>query len=332
MGSDFSDFLGQPFISSILSLMCFVTLLLIATIAGIVYMRRRKAQQKLAEMAPPSFVGAPAYYTQSSGMDMPDLNMLMSTPAAAPKPSPVAKPAPPPAPMPTPQRQARKGTFVIVPKDGSPTEAVEVFTLLRDVMDGSLIVQMGDKAYQNINSDPEFKEKFNRLMRELGTHSSKPAAELTEQQLEVAASDMATVEPEPTIPPVPEIIAAAEPSFLAPKKSVRPPPVTVDGKMPGDLPSFKLDDNPMQKLKRGQKMDLQPVPELNIAGAIEAYLQYKLSHSSTYAGRSIHIYPAPGGGVSIEIDGQYFDAVSDVTDTTVREFLSETIAEWQERH
>lgn len=329
MGSDFSEFLGQPFISGILSLMCFVTLLLIATIAGIVYMRRQKAQQKLAETAPPSFVGAPAYYTASSSTDMPDLNMLMSTPAA-PKPAPVAKPTPPPAPTPTPQRQARKGTFAITPKDSSQTEAVEVLTLLRDVMDGSLIVQMGDKAYQNVNNDPEFKEKFNRLMRELGQLTNKPAAEITEQQMDVAASDATTVPP--PIPPASETIAAAEPSFLAPKKSVRPPPMTVDGKMPGDLPSFKLEDNPMQKLKRGQKMDLQPVPELNIAGAIEAYLQYKLSHSSTYTGRSIHIYPAPGGGVSIEVDGQYFDAVSDVTDSAVREFLSETIAEWQERH
>lgn len=328
MGSDFSDFLGQPFISGILSLMCFVTLLLIATIAGIVYMRRRKAQQKLAESTPPSFVGAPSY---SSSMDMPDLNMLMSTPVAAPKPVPTNTPAaPPPAAVPAQQRQARKGTFAIVPKDGSPTEAVEVLTLMRDVMDGSLIVQMGDKAYQNVNSDPEFKDKFNRLMRELGSLINQPAGEIAKQQMDAAASDVATIEP--PIPPASESIAAAEPSFLAPKKSVRPPPVMVDGRMPGDLPSFKLDDNPMQKLKRGQKVDLTPVPELNIAGAIEAYLQYKLSHSSNYAGRSIHIYPAPGGGVSIEVDGEYFDAVSDVTDSAVREFLSDTITEWQERH
>lgn len=328
MGSDFSEFMAQPFISGILSLMCFVTLLLIATIAGIVYMRRRKAQQKIAASAPPSYVGAPTY--SSSSMDMPDLNMLMHTPAAPPKPAPVVRSASP-TPAPAPQRQARKGTFAVVPKDGSATEAVEVLTLLRDVMDGSLIVQMGDTAYQNVNSDPVFKEKFNRLMRELGTLINKPASEIAEQQTQAAISDV-TIN-EPSIPPVADSIAAAEPSFLAPKKSVRPPPVTVDGKMPGDLPSFKLDDNPMQKLKRGQKAtELSPVPEINIAGAIEAYLQYKLSHSSTFAERSIHIYPAPGGGVSIEVDGQYFDAVSDVTDSSVREFLSDTISEWQERH
>ena len=88
----------------------------------------------------------------------------------------------------------------------------------------------------------------------------------------------------------------------------------------------------MQKLKRWQKSDLPPVPEINIAGAIETYLQHKKSLTPEYANRSIHIYPAPGGGVSIEVDGKYFEAVSDVTDADVREFLSETISEWQDRH
>jgi hypothetical protein len=106
----------------------------------------------------------------------------------------------------------------------------------------------------------------------------------------------------------------------------------VGGKLPGDLPSFKLDDNPMPKLKRGQRNDLPPVPEINIAGAIEAYLQHKISLTPDYAGRSIHIYPASGGGVSIEVDGKYFEAVSDVSDPVVREFLSDTISEWQDRH
>ncbi|MCA0455861.1 MAG: hypothetical protein LCI00_17930 [Chloroflexi bacterium] len=329
MSSDFSEFLSQPFISGILSLMCFVTLLLIATIAGIVYMRRRKAQQNLVVVPPPSFVGESAYST--ANMDMPDLNLLMHTPAAAPKPAPVVRSAPPPpvpVSAPAPQRPARKGTFAVTPRDASATEAVEVLSLLRDVVDGSLIVQMGDKAYQNVNSDPEFKDKFNRLMRELGQLMTKPAVEITEQQMETAASDVETVD----LPSASEAVEVSEPSFVAPKKSAAPPP-TYDGRMPGDLPSFKLDDNPMRKLKRGQKpSEVSPVPELNIAGAIEAYLQYKLTHSSMYGGRSIHIYPAPGGGVSIEVDGQYFDAVSDVTDSSVREFLSETIAEWQERH
>ncbi len=327
MSSDLTEFLGQPFVSSILSMMCFVALLLIATIAALVYVRRRRAQKKLAEMVSPSFTTDPSY--TSSTMDMPDLNMLMHTPEVAP----VAKPIPPApsAPAAPPMRAARKGTFAITLKDGNPTEAVEVMSILRDVMDGKLIVQMGDNAYQNINANAEFKERFNKLMREVGQLVNKSVAASPEPADADVTGEASTSGSEPPLA-LTDLMSPTEPSFLAPKKPLPPPPVTVDGKMPGDLPSFKLDDNPMQRLKRGQKADLPPVPEINIAGAIEAYLQHKLRHTGEHAGRSIHIYPAPGGGVSIEVDGKYFDAVSDVSDDDIREFLANTIAEWQERH
>jgi hypothetical protein len=222
-----------------------------------------------------------------------------------------------------------------MPKDGSSTEAVEVLTILRDVVDGKLLVQMGEATYHNVNSNAEFKERFNKLMREVGQRVTKPAA--TTPVNTETEDDTQTVSPEPeseeVLPSVSDLMQPNEPSFLAPKKPVPPPPTySPSGTVPGDLPSFKLEDNPMQKLKRWQKADLPPVPEINIAGAIEAYLQHKLRQTPEYSDHSIHIYPAPGGGVSIEIDGKYFEAVSDVTDPAIREFLSDTITEWQERH
>ncbi len=337
MSSDFSEFLGQPFVSSILSILCVVMLLLIATITAMVYVRRRKAQQKLAASAPPGFVTASNY--SSGDHDMPDLNLLVQTPApAATKPATPLDPAPialtqpqvvaPPAPI----RSARKGTFTITPKDGSSTEAVEVLTILRDVVDGKLLVQMGETTYHNVNSNVEFKERFNKLMREMGQMATKPAASAPDTSEAESQSPSDESEPQ-VLPSISDLMQSNEPSFLAPKKPTVPPlSYSPSGTVPGDLPSFKLDDNPVQKPKRGQKMDLPPVPEINIAGAIEAYLQHKLSQTPEYANHSIHIYPAPGGGVSIEVDGKYFEAVSDVSDPTVREFLSDTITEWQERH
>lgn len=336
MSSDFSEFLGQSFMRAMLPLMCFISLLLVATIVAIVIMRRRKAMKALAgAVVSPGFVTAADY--GSGGHEMPDLNLLVHTPAPPPAPEPVAvAKAASPAPLmstpaaPAPMRSARKGTFTITPKDGSSTEAVEVMTILRDVMDGTLLIQMGESTYQNVHSNPEFKERFSKLMREVGQMVTK-----------TSASAPATINPEPetlvtqpepdSIPSATETMQGNEPSFLMPKVSAPPPsPVAPGVKLPGDLPSFKLADNPMKKIKRGE--ELPPVPEINIAGAIEAYLQHKISITPQYAGRSIHIYPAPGGGVSIEVDGKYFEAVSDVSDVPVREFLSDTIAEWQERH
>ena len=329
MSSDFSEFLNQGFIKAMLPLMCIISLLLIATIAAIVYMRRRKAQQALANVTSPSFVTASDY--TSNSQDMPDLNLLVHTPTSPPVSAPASAVPPPVAAASAPVRSARKGTFTIIPKDGSSTEAVEVMTILRDVVDGKLIIQMGEKTYHNVNSDAEFKERFGKLMREVGQMVGK-----------AAPAAPAASEPEPpTAPAEPESASSTstsgmmqpnEPPLPAPKKPPVKPPLTASGKLPGDLPSFKLDDNPMPKLKRGQKNDVPPVPEINIAGAIEAYLQHKLSLTPDYAGRSIHIHPASGGGVSIEVDGKYFEAVSDVSDPTVREFLSDTIAEWQDRH
>lgn len=331
MSSDFSEFLGQPFISGMLSILCVVFLLLIVTIAALVYVRQRKARQKLTTSASPGFVTAASY--ASSGHDMPDLDLLVHTsaPPSAPAPVTVSPPAVMAAP-PAPIRSARKGTFTITPKDGSSTEAVEVLTILRDVVDGKLLVQMGETTYHNVNSNTEFKERFNKLMREVGqmvTKSATTPSEPSEPEQQIPSTETES----PPLPSVSDLMQSNEPSFLAPKKPV-PPPASYapSGTLPGDLPSFKLGDNPMQKLKRWQKADLPPVPEINIAGAIGAYLQHKLSQTPEYADRSIHIYPAPGGGVSIEVDGKYFDAVSDVSDPEIREFLSNTISEWQERH
>ncbi len=333
MNSDFSEFLGLPFMRAMIPMMCFISLLLIATIVAIVIMRRRKAQKTMANMVTsPGFVTAADY--GSGGHEMPDLNLLLhtSTPASAPEPV-IAPKAASPAPAmsaPAPLRSARKGTFTITPKDGNVTEAVEVLTILRDVMDGTLLIQMGENTYLNVNSNPEFKERFSKLMREVGqmitkTSSPAPAAANPESETFVSPS-----EPD-VIPSADETMQGNEPSFLIPKVAAAPPPPVASGvKLPGDLPSFRLADNPMKKIKRGE--ELPPVPEINIAGAIEAYLQHKISVTPQYAGRNIHIYPAPGGGVSIEVDGKYFEAVSDVTDVPVREFLSDTIAEWQERH
>lgn len=314
---ELSSFMQQPFVGPVLGMLCVVSFLLIAVVATLVYVRRRKAQSAPV-MAAPSFATA-----ESIGHDMPDLDLLVNTAGFA-QPAPDAPP---------PSRPARKGAFVIAVNDGDATEAVEVMTILRDLVDGKLIVQMGDKAYQSVNHDPEFKERFNKVMRELGQVVAKPAAP-TPAPDELVDTPPAATEPssEPEPPSLADLMQPAEPPPLKTRPAAPPPPPTPSGVMPGDLPSFKLDDNPYERPKRGQKKEVKPVPELNIAGAIEAYLQYKISHTPDFQGRNIHIYPSPDGGVSIEAEGRYYDAVGDIEDTVVREFIANAIQEWQDRH
>jgi hypothetical protein len=314
-GDELGGFLAQPFVGPVLSMICFFGILLILVVAALVYVRGRKAQAARESIPPP--LGYVPY--DVGGQDMPDLDLLVNTAGMS---SASASAAPAPA------RVARKGAFQVEVSDGDAAEAVEVLTILRDVMDGRLIVQMGDKAYQNPSSNPEFKERFNKLMRELGQTVARPAPDAAPQPAPDAPDEPMTLS---------DLIPPSEPAQPlqpppAPKPRVAPPPVSSSGPLPGDLPSFKLADNPVEKRKRGQKQEIKPVPEVNIAGAIEAYLQYKLRHTGEFTNRSIHIYPSPDGGVSIEVDGSYYDAVGDIDDADVREFIATAIQEWQERH
>jgi hypothetical protein len=326
---ELNGFMEQPFVGPVLGMLCVVSLLLVAVIGTLLYLRRRNtriAQQN--QVAPPSFI------SDDMGSEMPDLDVLVNT-AGLTQPIPAA---PPPAPP----RAARKGTFLVAVNDGDATEAVEVMTILRDVVDGGLIVQMGDKAYQRVNNDQDFQERFNKVMRELAQVVAKPAASreaVSAPSAESAASEpeesMSAANPEPPAASLADLMQPDEqPAPRPPRpKPPAPPPASVpSGALPGDLPSFKLDDNPLEKRRRGQRNEPKPVPEVNIAGAIEAYLQYKLRNTPDFQGHSIHIYPAPDGGVSIEVDGRYYDAVGDIQDNEVREFIAAAIQEWQERH
>jgi hypothetical protein len=325
MANDFQMFLQQEFVGRAIALMCVFGVMLVAVMTLLIYVRRRKRAARPAA-APPAVPGFSM--AGADPMDMPDLHLLVEAPPQAPIVVPVAIPVSAPAAPPPPVRAARKGTALIPVLDGDASEAVEVMTILRDVLDGHLIVQMGDKAYTNINSDSDFKDRFTRVMRELATAAAKPG------NPPPAARPAQSAAPPP---PEPEAAEPEPPSLgsliqqPAPAAPVVPPPPS-SARMPGDLPSFRLEDNPLPKLKRFQKNESQPVPEVNLASAIESYLQYRLQQTGVLPGRSIHIFPAPGGGVSITVDNRTYEAVGDIAEVEVRELLAQIIQEWQERH
>ncbi len=348
VANDFEMFLQQEFVGRAIALMCVFGMMLVVVVTLLFYVRRRKRAALLAAAAPtpdlPALGADPA--------DMPDLHLLVQAPPPPPAPAiqtpapivvPVAIPVSAPAAPPPPVRAARKGTVTIPVLDGDSAEAVEIMTILRDVLDGHLIVQMGDKAYTNINNDPEFKDRFTRVIRELASvtkqAASAPRAEApaASPPQSPASAPVEPVEPqepetaEPEPPSLGSLIQPPTPQAPQPAAPVIPPPPS-GARMPGDLPSFRLEDNPLPKLKRFQKNESRPVPEVNLANAIESYLQYRIQQTGVFPGRSIHIFPAPDGGVSITVDNRAYEAVGDITETDVRDFIAQVIQEWQERH
>jgi hypothetical protein len=259
--------------------------LLLAVIAYLVAWRRQRAQNAQTGAALPA-APAPSAFADA---DLPDLDDLL-------KPDTAARPT--------------GGTFRVHLADGGETEAAEVFTVLRDLSDGGLIVQIGGKAYRHpVNSaDAEFRRRFETALRDLAPPlpaSPPPAASTPEPPIHPAPP-----------PPAPDLIM----------------PDLPDIPLPGDLPKFRMPEK-IEPPKRGRvKPDRTPVPEINIAAAIEDYLQHKLSMTGAFPGRSIHVRQSPlHGGVLIEVDGAFFETVADITDDSVREYIAAAIQEWQDR-
>ncbi len=68
-----------------------------------------------------------------------------------------------------------------------------------------------------------------------------------------------------------------------------------------------------------------------MADEIEELIQLHRGTSPSLASRSIHIRQGAGGGIRVEVDGQYFDSVASVTDPDVTAFLQSVIREWEAR-
>jgi hypothetical protein len=311
-------FFQQPFVGVMFTLMCVFGVLLLVIVAFIIRSRKRRAPA----VAPTTGLAA-----QTEEASLPALDMLLDTSSLLSN---------------TPARTTRSGTFTLNLVDGDSVDAVEVMSVMRDVVSGNLIVQISDKAYQSLaeSGDADSRDRFMKVMRELSQiavrvnrapTASPTAAPAPEREAQADLNSTSEPEVQPESPP------AVRPKLSS---TLPPPPPLEEGALPGDLPKFRLDDQPapspppglFRGVIGGKKPGSQPVPELNIAGAIEAYLQHKVRNTPEYAGRSIHVHPSPDGGVSIEVDGRFFDAVSDVDEADVREFITTAIQEWQDRH
>jgi len=216
--------------------------------------------------------------------------------------------------------------------NGAITTAREILSVQRDLGDKRLLIQIGDVAYRTLSEDPDAREQFKRVMKELSGTIMKPDDAPPQAQATPASAQ--------TPPPAP----------VAKPVSPAPTPAPVDDedsaedqteedkqpRLPGDLPNMTLAEEPdnYKRTRYGyvRVTKVDKAPEINIADAIEEYLQYKIDQLPQFQQRGIHIKSAATGGVRIELDGRSYDFVDEVPDANVRQLLQETIDEWQQRH
>jgi hypothetical protein len=202
-----------------------------------------------------------------------------------------------------------------------------IFNVLRDEKDDRFVLQIDGVIYRSLVDEPKVRRKFLAIVKELSEVVNKPYEPPVEDEEEIpgledryaSISNVPPQEPPSTMQPTPK-----------PAADTTDTPAS-GSETPGSLPTYNFEDS--STLKQGRfgrpKYEPKPIPELNIAEAIEAFLQYKLAQTPTYAGRDIHVHNAPGGFVRIQVDDRYYDEVGQVEDEEIRTFLSSTIQEWQ---
>jgi hypothetical protein len=179
-------------------------------------------------------------------------------------------------------------------------DVVEVLRVLRDINDGSLIVQMGGKRYRKLADiqNPDLARRFSAVVRDLwsmvGGSAPRPV-EATPRLKGETGVRMGRLEAEQE---------KARPHMLK----------QVAKQMLGQT-----------DIKQGDSA------KPGIANAVEEFLQYKLSISPEFSTRSIHVRPAHNHGVQIEVDGHYYEGIGDVVDPDVRDFLYTMMKEWEAR-
>jgi hypothetical protein len=333
---DLQGFISQPLVPGLLAMACIPGLLFISYVVY-AYMRatRRISDNTKVQATTPeasNVNGLDALknarqQAQYDPSDLPDLDLLMPQ-------RPVSVPSSP-AQLPknnlrviadNPQKLRLQG--------GSVTQALELLTVLRDERDGRLLVQIGDKGYRSLADAPEAKREFTKIMKELSGLIMQPD---DNPPSEIVAPEPEFLSPEPPSKSMGELLSQTPPAMPAKSAMDKPqrprPKVDRDVALPGDLPSYKFDDNPAKiQFGRGgvKKVDFTPPPAMDIASAIEAYLQYRL-RDSELEGRDIHVLPSIGGGVRIKVDQKFYEFVDEIEEHDVQAFVKNAIAEWQER-
>ncbi len=202
--------------------------------------------------------------------------------------------------VPIADQPQRAGAAYISGRNELPEDAVEIMRVWRDITDGSLIIQMGSKIFQTIPelADRTFAKRFISVVEELGRTAQAGAI----------ASGMS-----------------------APDFQKRTAVISQQGDWANRAKPTTPSLTPRPDTIVSPQAVLAPTGMGSIADQIEELLQFRLMQSHLYQHRSIHVRSNPDGSLRIEVDGRSYPEVDEVIDPDVRDFIRNTIREWEAR-
>lgn len=207
------------------------------------------------------------------------------------------------------------------PATSGHSEMIEIMRIFRDLSNGALVIQIGRDRYYSLDeiSDPQVRRRFlgnaeamaqfAQLKKGTSPLIDWAPASTTVNQSRPAPSP---AQPAPNMPPPPPPMPSAQPS--APPSS-RSPLAIIDQVVTGGSGGAKKDEPPPKSM----------------ADEIEELLQYRLALDPQLNSRSIHIRSSEDGSIFVEVDGQNFDGIGEVSDEQVRSYLQKIVQEWEAR-
>jgi hypothetical protein len=176
----------------------------------------------------------------------------------------------------------------------------------------------GQRPEAVIQADLEALAEKGRSYRQLGEVVQKAAA----RTLERLNTTLASVEDKLASTETTKLPGEA-PSSPQKRQSASDPP-------PPESALPPLPASPQRVLERPVTgMPGRTLDPLNLTDNIDRIVQQKLRERPDLAGRRVRLATGRDGELRIYVDSDVFEAVSDITDLTVREIIRDAIREWE---
>jgi len=214
------------------------------------------------------------------------------------------------------------------------TGPVEVLRLLRDRATGTLIVEAEGQSYRKLSEIEDGRvgrqvlQAAADLVRFTGVLQprQRPAARQPASAApSTPASQMASaLEKEPPVPRTPAP-PSVEREFLQ--------SLAQQGQLGEEEPKPSL--SPIEFFRRGfaarraARLQSGMSPPRSFVDEIEEILQRFVRTYPSFIGKEVHVGTAPGGGIRIQVENEFYDGPNDIPDPEIRGIIKAAIKEWE---
>lgn len=211
------------------------------------------------------------------------------------------------------------------PAPASHSEMIEIMRIFRDLSNGALVIQIGRDRYYSLDeiSDPQVRRRFLGNAEAMAQFAQLKKGTSPLIDWAPAAATVNQNRPAPSVTQPPAETMAPPPPPPPPMPSSQPP-APASSRSP-----LAIIDQVVGGGSGGGKKE-EPPPK-SMADEIEELLQYRLALDPQLSSRSIHIRSSEDGSIFVEVDGQNFDGIGDVSDEQVRTYLQKIVQEWEAR-